>query len=732
MDKKRIIRMLTLLALAIALAFGIEAVQIATQPKAYEAMPKVIQEAGEIDLEHCIAENAEYKNGALTIGNEGGSLTADFREGQDIPFLQIWAKKHLKKDVTLQIYYAGADEEFSEERSVTLTADAASMAWEPAIPSGRYHRLKITADGKISIAQVKYSDAVEERVPIIEGLRLWRVPLVAAIVFCILLFLVHARVKYRLIEMLHHIAAGLSENKKQTVIHIILFLVAGVSGYYLSRILWVGSINSDMNWPRELFCSIVGFVLACLVTFRRTLARKPEVLFLIISLCAGSLMVFLYPDMPVVSWDDGYHYDQALTWSYLGDKRLTLQDLLNIKEEELSEEINFFELGEAREALHAEQQRRYENGVSYIQPTPLESKNAYELFAGTGLFVGRALGLTYYWNYCLGKLFNLLAYTICGFFAIRRLKSGKMILSLVLLIPTSLFLASAYAYDPGLTAFSALGLAYCFAEWQESDCRMTREHALIMVGSLLIGCLTKAIYFPLLFIPMFLPKSKFKKSGEPVRAREISRKAFLLLCAGAVMILLATFMIPTLVGEVSGDYRGGDDIDAYGQISGILQNPFRYAGVLLSFLTTFLAPQNAPGLLTFFAYMGVGSWGMQYLWALGIVALTDKEKVDRPLAQNVWSRIFTMFVGLGTLVLVSTSMYIMFTDVGLDTINGVQYRYLLPLIFPTLMVLGSEMISRPLKLEIPGRRVVYNGLIFAFAAFVLFNGIWETCISLFA
>ena len=730
MKKNRMIKALIILVVAVLLAVGLEILQIATQPKQYENEIRVIREAGTIDLEKFDMENAELKSGALQIDSEGGSITVDLGKPEKFELLQIWARKHLKKDVNLKVYFAGSGEDFTEERSVSLLADKSLMAWEPPIPVGEYQKLRIISDGKISIDKILYSEGLEERVAKQEALHPKRIILVSIILFLVIMFLVHERVLKRAADVLHRAVEGIMESYSRTIVHVLLFAITGIGGYFLSKVLWAGGVTAELNWPKQLFCLAVGLVVASLLTFRRTLGKKPEVIFAIISLCAGCLMVFLFPDMREVSWDDGYHYDQALTWSYFGDKRLTEQDLMNIKDEMFTSDLHYFEPNE-REALHEKQQKRYEEGVSYIQPTPLESKNAYEIFAGTGLFLGRVLGLSYYWYYCVGKFFNLLTYTTCGFFAIRRMKSGKMVLSLILMIPTAMFLASAYSYDPGLMAFATLGLAYCFAEWQETDRRMTREHAITMVGSLLIGCLTKAIYFPLLLIPMMLPESKFRKRDEPAKADGISRRAFLLLCVGAIMVLLATFMIPTLAGEVNGDERGGDNISVYGQISGILEDPFRYASILLTFLGSFLAPRNASVLLTSFAYMGMGSWGMQYFYLLIAAAFTDKEQTDRVLAHNLWSRVVAFIAVFGTIVLISTSMYIMITNVGADTFYGVQHRYLLPLVFPFLMILGSELISRPLKLEIPWRRIVYNGFTFALGAFILFSGIWETCVSLY-
>ena len=727
--KKRGLKVLAALLATAALAFGLEALQIATQPPEYEAEPRIIQAAGEADLEKAELENAEYKSGAVNV-SAGGSVTIDLGKEEDVSVFELWAKKHIRQDVNLKVYYAAAGEDFSEDRSVSLLADKSLMAWEPAVPAGKYQRLRIEADGKINFNRLVYSPEILEMVPIPESMRLWRVGLIFPFLFALILFLMYKHAGRRLLDVLRRAGKGLTESGKRTAGLTLLFLAAGTAGYFLARVHWMGSLQPEMNLPRQLFCGAVGLALASLVTFTRTLGKKPENLFLILCLCTGLLMVYLYPPMPYISWDDDYHFDQALTWSYLGEERITSREDINLLfDADFSE---WFNGEEAQREILRRGQEQYDGGVDAVESKPLEHKNVYEFFGGLGMYAGRVLRLPYYWIFCMGRLFNLLTYAIVGWFAIHRLKSGRMMLAGALMIPTAMFLATQYAYDPGVTAFTALGLAYAYAEWQEPDRQITWETALIIFISMTFGCLTKAIYFPMLLLPLLMPKKKFRQAGRPAASGAISRGAYWMLGIAGILILLGTFMLPILTGGTTSDTRGGEDVDAYGQIAFILGNPLGYAKILLTFLGALLNPvYNSPALLTAFGYMGYPSLSMVYMILLAVLAFTDKTKADRPLAKSVWTRLFTLLVLAGTAALVATSMYILFTNVASESISGEQHRYLIPLIFPLMMILGSELVSRPLKLEIPWRRRLYNGLAFAVIAFVLFTAVWETCISRF-
>ena len=70
-----------------------------------------------------------------------------------------------------------------------------------------------------------------------------------------------------------------------------------------------------------------------------------------------------------------------------------------------------------------------------------------------------------------------------------------------------------------------------------------------------------------------------------------------------------------------------------------------------------------------------------------------------------------------------TAMYAWFSDVGGSTFIGMQPRYLVPLIYPSLALMGSNHLRNRIS------PAVYNGLLFAGMAFIGFNGVLVTCIE---
>ena len=502
-------------------------------------------------------------------------------------------------------------------------------------------------------------------------------------------------------------------DRKGFAVRLAVFLAVCGGGFFLFRV-WAEAALGKSNRMIDLFSLSAGLGAAVLLSFRKTLGRKPELIFLCLALLIGGQMAFLLPDTTSISWDDGAHYQNALNYSMLGHVRFTRQDfnaMESVPERDLS-------LGEEHEAYLRKQEEAHQSGAIYVTGGLHFGIGEFWLaMHGLGLFLGRLLHLSYGLTWSLGRFTGLLAYAAVGYFAIRRLRSGKMMLAAVLLIPQQLFLAANYSYDPGVTCLTALGLSYSVAQWQESGTKISRKDQMVILEALFLGCLAKQVYFPLLVIPMLLPKDKFE-------SRE-ARRRFLWADISLMAVLILSFALPFILGDGAGDQRGGENVSAFGQAGFILSDPLRYTSILFRFLGQYLHPANAGGFLTFFGFLGSAPNAAIYLILLTAVAFTDKCEPDTGLGDRVWVRTVSEGLLAVALVLVATSLYVAYTAVGSGTIEGCQPRYLAPLIFPAMMFLGSGRIRNGMN------RPLYNGLILGTAAFVGYAAVLYSCINLY-
>jgi uncharacterized membrane protein len=104
--------------------------------------------------------------------------------------------------------------------------------------------------------------------------------------------------------------------------------------------------------------------------------------------------------------------------------------------------------------------------------------------------------------------------------------------------------------------------------------------------------------------------------------------------------------------------------------------------------------------------------------------VTDKSDYDRETSKGR-IRFFISAIFLVTVAMIATAIYVSFTPLKSLTINGVQYRYLIPLIFPLLFVVGSSRLKNIFN------KNIYNTAIFAVMACVMLQGIWELVIKFY-
>ena len=214
--------------------------------------------------------------------------------------------------------------------------------------------------------------------------------------------------------------------------------------------------------------------------------KKIENVFLGVTLILGIMMVLICPSGHA-SWDIDTHYKWSLNASQVGAFYYSDAD------------VHVFRNGPNYwvDKTAAENYENMANMEEMSQMVLYQRTAKFQLsHLPSGLFMAlaRMFGGNFYISTTLAKMANVLVYAIVCFFAIKRLKSGKMILTVVALIPTSLFIASSFSYDFWVTCFSLLGMAYFVGEMQRQDEPVTIKNTLIMCIAFALACLPKLIY----------------------------------------------------------------------------------------------------------------------------------------------------------------------------------------------------------------------------------------------
>lgn len=570
---------------------------------------------------------------------------------------------------TMQVYYSDDSEIFTEDKSVLVSyngktevevvfGEAASTVW-----------IAVPEDFKLDkVGLLCAQKEIKQTFPVAAA------PIAALVLAALLVCSSALRRSYvRLEAGLQKGIRKLWSNKlrygKAAAVLVVMYALSVGIAKGIGMLLHETYFNTNRVWMIfviMLFCWTI-FVL------RESLGKRPHVLFVVAALSLGMLTVFTTPRTPGVCWDDETHYGNVTELSYGGRGMISYTD--NELISKYSDAVFYKSMYGAEEsvawdgkinAMHEQhpvlmQSDKYSHGVHDLAYIP----------AVLGIMLARGMGFAYSHVFIIGKLMNLLVYTLLFYLAIRMVKRGKLLLCAIGLLPTSLFLATQYSYDWWVHSFIALGYAMFISEMQKENHAITLKKWIAIMCVMTLGILPKAVYFPIIFPMLFIGRKRF----------ESKRGWYWTINLFAMAVLVASFLLPMLLGGGGGnDMRGGTAVDSAGQIAFILKNPLSYTKILLEFLTKYVLMEE--NTLVYFGFMGSEIGANLVLVTLVVTAFLEGRRREPGVGKG-----FKRMLGLtlfGAVSLAATALYISFTPVGAQTILGCQVRYLFPLFFPLL------------------------------------------------
>lgn len=474
----------------------------------------------------------------------------------------------------------------------------------------------------------------------------------------------------------------------------------------------------SITWTRVLFFILLFFVIQAFIFFRSSMFLKPENSFLLIALSAGILLLVLMPLKHPVVWDDDHHFHRSYSISF--GRSVEWTEAARMFNDRNAPATNTYE----EQILSA----RYMNSIhDYSEPIAVDPGRRfipYQLRSyvpiASGLFIARLFGTSFFTFQLLGRAANFLFYVLICFLAIKNIPYGKKILSVIALMPTPLFVASNFSYDPFIISLAYLGFAIFVKEFSNSSKKLSALNLVIIVASFIFASYSKAVYVPLLLVTLLFGTNKFS-----------SKKQMYVVKASVVILfvlMLATFVLPAVSeSSIGGDTRGGDTSVAR-QLSYIFSEPITYTRLLLSSIW-FSLGEYILGLspLMNFAYLGVIAGNASYAATINLlfVALTDTQRNDKLQIMDRKQKLFILILLFSSVCLIWTALYLSFTPVGINQINGVQARYYLPLLLPFIFVLRPKNIISEID------RSKYHTFVMLMSTFVIFSAIYYNILKPF-
>jgi len=453
-----------------------------------------------------------------------------------------------------------------------------------------------------------------------------------------------------------------------------------------------------INWLRVLFFAFSVILLGIFLWSRTLFREKPEVIFVLCSLILGSILI-LSVGTNQIGFDEYTHATRAYEVSF-GSTIETTESAMRMR----ANDLPFFHNQEERKLVEA-----YEDVNNDFSWADISTQSRFVTYSDRSYLpisifikIGRALGMPFAWNMMFGKLGNLLFYTLLCYLAIKFAKSGKGIIALLALLPNALFAAGGFTYDGVVNGGLLLAVVLTTNLMLEEEKKITWIQILLVLGAYITGSTAKPIYIVMALMLVFFSQKRFEN--------RIQTWGFRVAVVVMIGLLMYTVFFPPvstsanyeLVGNLAyaGDKRN-QGTSVLGQIQYMIQNPITYTGLLVSSMFGNLV-RHVSGSLPFFNYGYLGNLTGVYtvigeiLLVVGCVFAPEEEKNG---VIGMKYKILNIIMILGLSAIIWTSMYVSYTPVGNDVIEGVQARYFMPLFLPFCYCLFNHRWNGRLRIE---------------------------------
>ena len=409
---------------------------------------------------------------------------------------------------------------------------------------------------------------------------------------------------------------------------------------------------------------------------------RPEKLFLVMAIPLG--MIYLFMMVPLAIPDEQVHYQTAYEISSVFLFRPGMGNPAHFDYTGLGGHYNLTSGYEmmARELLAPlasgeETQLPFYYGSSYpVMYIP----------QALGLAIGRLLGGNFARIFLTGRLFNLLFYTVCVYWAIRLTPKYKMLFVMVGAMPMAIHQAASFSYDAFNIGGILLLLAAVFRA-RDGEGKITiREFGLTaLIGLLLMPA--KPTHVPLLLVYLLIPAERFESKKQRWlwigTAWAVTVTAVLLIQMRSIFALGTPGEGPATNWEGKQNYTIAYALAHPAEAIKIYWNTIRLNGKEL------LLYQPIGSVMAGFSMIIPGKYIKIYLVML-ILCVLRRENQEATITWK--SR--AIFLGCDALIvlLTMTTMFLAWTSVGQETIQGLQGRYFIPCLLPGLLCLENSVV----------------------------------------
>ena len=302
------------------------------------------------------------------------------------------------------------------------------------------------------------------------------------------------------------------------------------------------------------------------------------------------------------------------------------------------------------------------------------------MIASAGILIGKSLHLPVKWVVRLARLSDLLFYLVFCYLAIRRMRYYRTVFFTIAVIPLSVFLGAACSQDAVHIAASLCFLAYIFS-WifQGEEEEKIGLLPVVAISLLFVFCasIKYMIYALMLFFVLFIPARNFRRRGY---------KYILFALLVLTTVLLFRYQMQMLSDYPFVELRNGH-VDVTEQKEFILSDLYGAYRILAGYFTGPFLSQYY-GIFMFRQFNGI-AYVLSMVILCGGVFSRDKY-VWKSKAGRIAFHTVCLIMAALMCALIIGALYVGYTPVGKNTVDGIQTRYLIPFM-PLLCIPAADL-----------------------------------------
>ncbi|MBO4467960.1 MAG: DUF2142 domain-containing protein [Clostridia bacterium] len=296
----------------------------------------------------------------------------------------------------------------------------------------------------------------------------------------------------------------------------------------------------------------------------------------------------------------------------------------------------------------------------------MENSDFLYLFSGVGITLARLIGLSAYWTYLMGRLFNIIQFALAVYFAIKIMPFGKAALSVIALLPMSLHIAASVSYD----VFTMSGVMLIFAYYMKlhySEEKIGWKQLLILGVMIFLVIPQKIVYIALAAIVLLLPKDNFKTP----------KYHFLFKCILGAVAVVGILVFQFLSFAKLNSETVTNTANLGYSLPYILRNPKETISILIN--TVYVSTDfYIKSLVAYFGFFQIEMPWYLALAMLTILLIAFQRREDEPTALKPLPRVYAFVLFAIVFVAVEIILLIDHTTLGAGAVMGIQGRYFIP------------------------------------------------------